>query len=58
MGYILPSIFYMKLQRDDGKLTTGSLIGHGSIAFLGVVAALASLTITLRSIIQTHTSDS
>eukprot|EP01138_Halocafeteria_seosinensis_P000540 gb/GECG01000554.1/.p1 GENE.gb/GECG01000554.1/~~gb/GECG01000554.1/.p1 ORF type:complete len:699 (+),score=49.09 gb/GECG01000554.1/:1-2097(+) len=54
MGFILPSVFYMRLKHIDGELTVGSLVGHSCIVVVGIIAAGASLVVTLISIVETH----
>lgn len=50
MGFILPPIFYMSLQKD--KITTASFAAHWAIVIFGVVAMVASLYMTIDSILH------
>lgn len=52
MGFILPPLIYMKLQHDDKRLTTASMIGHSTIVVFGAAALVVSTYFTINQIIH------
>jgi hypothetical protein len=49
MGFILPPLFYVSLQRD--VLSFGSIGGHGLIALFGLLAMGVSTYFTIQDIL-------
>eukprot|EP01138_Halocafeteria_seosinensis_P015971 gb/GECG01016299.1/.p1 GENE.gb/GECG01016299.1/~~gb/GECG01016299.1/.p1 ORF type:complete len:651 (+),score=60.52 gb/GECG01016299.1/:1-1953(+) len=52
MGYILPPLIYIKIKRDEGALSWSSFLLHGLLVGVGIVAAVASLTVTSMDIVN------